>query len=154
ASGGAAIAVLARELGVSLHVVDAGTLAETDMACVFVDKPRRGTRDFAVEPAMTMDELAFAFGAGHRAALRAIGAGADLLLLGEMGIGNTSAAAAIAPALLGKRASDLVGAGTGLDAEGMGRKARIIDAALTLHGLDAGGPSPTDVLARVGGLEI
>jgi nicotinate-nucleotide--dimethylbenzimidazole phosphoribosyltransferase len=154
AGGGAAIAVLARELGVPLHVVDAGTLAEAEIAGVAVDKPRRGTRDFSREPAMTMDEVAFAIAAGRRAALRATGEDADLLILGEMGIGNTTAAAAIASALLGARAADLVGAGTGLDAEGMRRKARVIDAALSRHGLDGGSPAPLAVLACVGGLEI
>src|ERR1700754_523114 len=69
-------------------------------------------------------------------------------------IAATLLRAAIAAALLGARASDLVGAGTGLDAQGISHKARVIDAALAMHGLDAGGPAPLLVLARVGGLEI
>ncbi|MBZ0208595.1 MAG: nicotinate-nucleotide--dimethylbenzimidazole phosphoribosyltransferase [Hyphomicrobium sp.] len=154
ASGGAAIAVLARELGVSLTVVDAGTLAASDISGVTTDKPRRGTRDFSREPAMTSEEVGFALAAGRRAVQRAIGEGADLVVLGEMGIGNTTAAAAIATALLGARAQDLVGAGTGLDSEGMSRKARVIDVALSKHGLDAGAPSALSVLTCVGGLEI
>ena len=79
--------------------------------------------------------------------------GADLLILGEMGIGNTTAAAAIAAALLGARADDLVGAGTGLDADGISHKAQVIAAALGKHGLDASS-APLHVLACVGGLEI
>jgi nicotinate-nucleotide--dimethylbenzimidazole phosphoribosyltransferase len=154
AGGGAAVAVLARELGVSLTVVDAGTLAAADISGVITDKPRRGTRDFSRESAMTREELAFAVAAGRRAVQRATGDGADLVVLGEMGIGNTSAAAAIAAALLGARALDMVGAGTGLDAAGMSRKAHVIEAALSTHRLDAGNPSAVEVLRCVGGLEI
>jgi len=154
AGGGAAIAVLARELGVALTVVDAGTLADADIAGVTVDKPRRGTRDFSREPAMTAEELSHALAAGRRAVALATMNGADLLILGEMGIGNTTAAAAIASALLGARAQDIVGAGTGLDEGAIGRKGRIIDAALSLHGLDRADPPALAVMQCVGGLEI
>lgn len=154
ADGGAAIAVLARSLGVKLHVVDAGSLAQHDVPGVTTDKPRRGTRDFSREPALTGEEVAFALIAGRRALERARAGGADLVILGEMGIGNTTSAAAIAAALLGVRASDVVGAGTGLDAAGMSRKAKVIDAALETHGLSAGGASAAQVLRCVGGLEI
>ena len=154
AAGGAAIAVLARELGLSLHVVDVGTLAEEPVAGVVTDKPRRGTRDFSDTPAMTTADLDFALAAGQRAIKRAVEPKADIVILGEMGIGNTTAAAAIAAALLGARAIDLVGAGTGLNAAGMSRKARVIESALSLHGLDEGPAEPLTVLASVGGLEI
>ena len=152
AGGGAAIAVLARALGSSLSVVDAGTLATAAIAGVTADKPRLGTRDFSREPAMTGDELSFALAAGRRAMRRATTGGADLVILGEMGIGNTTAAAAIAAALLGASVDDLVGAGTGLDAEGVSRKARAIALALDKHRLEAA--APLSILATVGGLEI
>lgn len=152
AGGGAAISVLARELGVPLTVIDAGTLSPSDIPGVTTDKPRRGTADFSQEPAMAGEELSFSLAAGRRAVLRATQGGADLVILGEMGIGNTTAAAAIAAALLGARAADLVGAGTGLDADGMNHKARVIETALAKHGLDAA--NPLQVLACVGGLEI
>jgi nicotinate-nucleotide--dimethylbenzimidazole phosphoribosyltransferase len=154
ADGGAAIAVLARALGTKLHVVDAGTLADHDVPGVTTDKPRRGTRDFSREAALSADELAFALGAGRRALERARAGGADLVILGEMGIGNTTSAAAIAAGLLAMRAGDVVGAGTGLDAAGVRRKAEVIDAALGMHGLGAGTASATQVLLCVGGLEI
>lgn len=154
ANGGAAICVLARELDVPLEVIDAGTLSPSEIAGVVADKPCRGTRDFSREPAMTADEALFAFGAGRRAVARAAANGADLLILGEMGIGNTSAAAAIASALLGRAPQEVVGAGTGLDAGGMVHKARVIAAALKLHGLNEPGAPPLEVMARVGGLEI
>lgn len=154
ARGGAAISVLARELGAGLDVVDVGTLADEAVAGVVTDKQRSGTRDFSLEPAMTREELEFAFWAGKRAVLRAAEQGVDVVILGEMGIGNTTSAAAIAAALLGARAGDVVGAGTGLTAEGMGHKASVIDAALKLHDLDSGPPPVRGVLSGVGGLEI
>jgi nicotinate-nucleotide--dimethylbenzimidazole phosphoribosyltransferase len=154
ARGGAAICVLARELGVPLEVVDAGTLGETDIPGVIVDKPAQGTRDFAVGPAMTSEEALFALGAGRRAVERAKASRPDLVILGEMGIGNTTSAAAVAAALLARPPRELVGAGTGLDAAGIAKKANVIAAALALHRLASGSVSPFEALARVGGLEI
>ncbi len=151
ASGGAAVAVLARELGVPLTVVDAGTLATQPIAGTVVDKPRHGTRDFTVEPAMTDEELSAALAAGHRAIETA--GPADLVLFGEMGIGNTTSAAAVAAALLGKAPAEIAGAGTGLDASGIAHKVKVIETGLALHGLGASS-DPRRVLACVGGLEI
>lgn len=158
ARGGAAIAVLARELGSPLHVVDAGTLAADPVDGVVTDKPALGTRDFTAGPAMSAAELEFAFDCGRRAVARVTAGGADMLLLGEMGIGNTTTAAAIACALTGAAPAAIVGDGTGVDAAGRARKAAVIAEALALHGLDASaGASGADarrVLAAVGGLEI
>ena len=78
AGGGAAIAVLARELGASLSVIDAGTLAPAPLAGVTTDKPRLGTRDFSQEPAMTAEELSFALAAGQRAIGRATATAAPI----------------------------------------------------------------------------
>ena len=152
ASGGAAISVLARELDVPLDVVDAGTLADAPMPGVICDKPRRGTRDFSVERALEPSELAFAIDCGRRAVTRAAMREPDLLLFGEMGIGNTTSAAAIATALLNTTAETMAGAGTGLDAAGRERKARLIDAAIARHAI--AGASPETILCAVGGLEI
>jgi nicotinate-nucleotide--dimethylbenzimidazole phosphoribosyltransferase len=152
AAGGAAISVLARELGSSLEVVDAGTLAEAPIADIVTDKPRCGSRDFSQQAALEPAEVAFAFDCGRRAVARAAEARPDLLILGEMGIGNTTSAAAIAAALLGIDAADIAGVGTGLDAAGRERKSRIIAAALSHHSL-AGAAAET-VLCAVGGLEI
>jgi nicotinate-nucleotide--dimethylbenzimidazole phosphoribosyltransferase len=152
ASGGAAISVLARELDVPLDVVDAGTLADAPMPGVICDKPRRGTRDFSVERALEPSELAFAIDCGRRAVTRAAMREPDLLIFGEMGIGNTTSAAAIATALLNTTAETMAGAGTGLDAAGRERKARLIDAAIARHAI--AGASPETILCAVGGLEI
>lgn len=152
AGGGAAISVLARELGCSLEIVDAGTLAEAPLPGVVVDKPRRGTRDFSREAAMAPNELAFALDCGQRTVARAVSSDPDLLIFGEMGIANTTSAAAIAAALLGTGAQEVAGLGTGLDAAGRAHKAGIIDSALVHHGLV--GASPEKILCTVGGLEI
>ena len=154
ASGGAAISVLARKLNARLEVIDAGTLATSKIAGVVTDKPCHGTRDFATVPAMTDEQFAFALNAGRRAVERAQDRGTDLLIFGEMGIGNTTSAAAVAAALLGKASADLVGAGTGLDSDGIRHKARVIDTALDLHSLKAAGVPAAEVLSKVGGLEI
>ncbi|MGY8668637.1 nicotinate-nucleotide--dimethylbenzimidazole phosphoribosyltransferase [Bradyrhizobium sp. UFLA05-109] len=154
AAGGAAISVLARELGSSLEVVDAGTLAPSPVPGIITDKPRCGTRDFSAEAAIEPVELVFAFECGQRAVVRAAEGQPDLLILGEMGIGNTTASAAIAASLLGVGADEIAGSGTGVDAAGRARKARVIDTALARHGLTKAGASAEEVLRTVGGLEI
>lgn len=152
ASGGAAIAVLARELQCDLTIVDAGTLAAAGMCDgIVTDKPRAGTRDFTHERAMTSAEAGFALGAGQRAVARIANA-ADVLLLGEMGIGNTTSAAAIVAALTGRPASEVTGRGTGIDEVGLSHKAGVIAAALERHGIVHA--NPMSVLEAVGGLEI
>ena len=152
ASGGAAISVLARELGSSLEVVDAGTLAQSPLPGIVTNKPRYGSRDFSKEAALTPTEVAFALECGKRAVLRA--GDADVLIFGEMGIGNTTASSAIAAALLAVGAEQVAGTGTGVDAKGRALKVRVIDEALALHGLTRSGASVEGVLCAVGGLEI
>jgi nicotinate-nucleotide--dimethylbenzimidazole phosphoribosyltransferase len=152
ASGGAAISVLARELGSGLEVVDAGTLASSPIPGIVIDKPRHGSRDFSHEPALTPADVAFALECGKRAVLRA--GAPDVLIFGEMGIGNTTASAAIASALLGLGAEQTAGSGTGVDARGRALKVKVIDQALARHGLMRREVSVEDVLCAVGGLEI
>jgi nicotinate-nucleotide--dimethylbenzimidazole phosphoribosyltransferase len=154
AAGGAAISVLARELGSRLDVVDAGTLAEAPMPGIVTDKPRRGSRDFSRELALDAGDAAFAFDCGQRAVGRAAATEPDILIFGEMGIGNTTSAAAVATALLGADPDAMTGSGTGLGVAGRERKARIIAGALDLHGLVAADASPEQILCAVGGLEI
>ncbi len=134
--------------------VDAGTLAESPLPGIVTDKPRRGSRDFSREAALEASEVAFAFNCGRRAVARASGQKPDLLILGEMGIGNTTTAATIAAALLGAGADLMAGSGTGLDAAGRERKAQVIASALSYHGLGKAGAHPELVMCAVGGLEI
>jgi|SRR5579871_752805 len=152
AAGGAAVSVLAHELGSTLEVVDAGTLAQTPIPGIITDKPRHGSRDFSLEAALTPAEVAFALECGKRAVLRA--KAADILIFGEMGIGNTTASSAIAAALLGVGAEQTAGSGTGVDAKGRALKARVIDQAIARHGLMQPGSPTESVLCAVGGLEI
>lgn len=152
-TGGAAISVLSRSLGLPLEIVDAGTLADP-MDGIVVDKPCKGSADFTTAPAMTQEQLEHALGCGQRAVNRT--ADADLLIFGEMGIGNTSAASAIASVLLGRTPEELVGPGAGLDAEALAHKVHVVERAIDLHRSDiAGAASPAlESLRRVGGLEI
>ena len=160
AAGGAAINVLARAAGARLVVVDVGVAGEplpgdagTGGGAQVIDaRIAPGTRDFSLEPAMTADEALAALDVGRRIVDDLAAQGCDLLAVGEMGIGNTTASSAIVAALTRSRAMAVTGRGTGLDAAGVEHKAAVIDAALALHALDP--DRPLDVLAAVGGLEI
>ncbi len=153
ARGGAAIAVLARELGASLEVINLGTVTDPGpLDGVLAAMLGPGTANFTRMPAMTADQLARAFGIGRQAAERAAMQGADLLVGGEMGIGNTTAATAIACALLDLPVDSLVGPGTGLDPAGIGRKADTIRRALARHREAL--REPLEILRCLGGFEI
>ncbi|MBB4199677.1 nicotinate-nucleotide--dimethylbenzimidazole phosphoribosyltransferase [Rhodoblastus sphagnicola] len=106
------------------------------------------TKDFCEAPAMDARECAATVAFG----MEAIAGGADLLVLGEMGIGNTTSAAAIYHALYGGAASDWVGRGTGLDDAGLKRKVSAVERAVALHKPDL--TDPWEVLRRLGGREI
>ncbi|WP_028028904.1 nicotinate-nucleotide--dimethylbenzimidazole phosphoribosyltransferase [Gemmobacter nectariphilus] len=131
-AGGAAINQLARSFGASMSVVP-----------LDLDRP---TMDFTQGPAMTEADCAAALSAGWDA----VDPAADLLVVGEMGIGNTTSAAAIALALMGGTAQDWTGRGTGLDDAGLARKADVVARGLALHA-DA---DPLEVLRRLGGREL
>ena len=151
--GGAAINALARAGNIELKVVDVGVLAPLGaMEGLISRRAAAGTRNFCQEPAMTEAEMFAALETGIEMAAGAAQDGCDLLGFGEMGIGNTTSAAAVAAALTGERAENVVGRGTGVDDEGLGRKRRAIERALTLHASRLG--SALGILACVGGLEI
>lgn len=154
ASGGAAISVLARDLGCELEVVDSGSLAKAPIFGIVTDKPCCGSRDFSQQPALDPKDVCFAVACGARAVQRARALKPDLLILGEMGIGNTTSSAAIAAGLLGLPAESISGNGTGIDASVRARKAAIIDAALERYGIRGAAPSAEAALQAVGGLEI
>lgn len=152
-SGGAAISVLARQLGASLEVVDLGTVTPSlDLPGVRHLNLGPGTANFAQGPAMTVSQGEQALHAGRDSVLRAVAAGTQLFIGGEMGIGNTTAASALACALLDCPVAHLVGPGTGLDAAGVSRKAQVIERALALHA--AQGHDPLQTLFNLGGFEI
>jgi nicotinate-nucleotide--dimethylbenzimidazole phosphoribosyltransferase len=153
ARGGAAVTVLARVLGAELEVVDVGTLRDPGpLPGVVSHRAGEGSANLAQEAAMTPAQLTTALEAGHHAVMRARAAGAELFIGGEMGIGNTTAAAALACALLDASPAALAGPGTGLDAAGVARKTRVIERALALHGAPLA--DPVEALRRLGGFEI
>jgi nicotinate-nucleotide--dimethylbenzimidazole phosphoribosyltransferase len=113
---------------------------------------RRGTADMTVGPAMARDEALAAMAVGLRVGREAIADGCDVLAVGEMGIGNTTAASAVTAVLAGVDAADVTGRGTGLDDAGVERKVAAIRTAIAVNAPDRA--DPIDVLAAVGGLEI
>ncbi len=153
ANGGAAICALARQINARFEVIDVGVAGDTSaLGGVLQDKYCAGSANFLQQPAMTADQLAAALAAGQRAALRARQAGADCFIGGEMGIGNTTSAAALACVWLDAAPTHLAGPGTGLNAAGVRHKAAVIDQALQRHA--AALNTPLTTLAALGGLEI
>ncbi|WP_130905261.1 nicotinate-nucleotide--dimethylbenzimidazole phosphoribosyltransferase [Pseudomonas sp. Sample_22] len=152
-NGGAAISVLARQLGASLEVVDLGTVTPSlNLPNVRHLNIGPGTANFVQGPAMTQAQGELALQAGRDSVLRAITTGAQLFIGGEMGIGNTTAASALACALLDCPVMHLTGPGTGLNAEGVSHKAQVIERALTLHAAQRGDALLT--LFNLGGFEV
>ncbi|MER2101812.1 MAG: nicotinate-nucleotide--dimethylbenzimidazole phosphoribosyltransferase [Pseudomonas atacamensis] len=152
-SGGAAISVLARQLGAQLEVVDLGTVNPTlNLPGVRHLNIGAGTANFAQGAAMTQAQGESALQAGRDSVLRAKAAGTQLFIGGEMGIGNTTAASALACALLDCPVAHLTGPGTGLNAAGVSHKAQVIERALALHAAQRGDALQT--LFNVGGFEI
>lgn len=150
ASGGAAISVLSRLVGAELVVVDAGVREALDDARVRSIRIGAGTASAAHGPAMSREQALAALQAGVLLA-RELAGRVDIVALGDMGIGNTTAAGALHAALLRVPAAQVCGPGTGLDQEGVRRKAAVIERALAANGpLD----DPVDVLAALGGFEI
>jgi nicotinate-nucleotide--dimethylbenzimidazole phosphoribosyltransferase len=151
-AGGAAVNALARQVGVSVTVVDVGVLAELPAAPGLIQaKVRAGTRDMTKEPAMTRAETIAALEVGISAAHKLLDGGARLLLTGDMGIANTTASAALICAFTGRDPGVVTGYGTGIDAPTHLRKIDVIRRALDLHRPDPG--DPVGVLSSVGGLE-
>jgi nicotinate-nucleotide--dimethylbenzimidazole phosphoribosyltransferase len=155
-AGGAAINVLTKAAGAKVLVLDAGV---NDASAPLPQHPGLlrlsqgpGTADFSQGPAMTRAQAEACVEAGREAVRRLAAEGLGLLAIGEMGIGNTSAASAICAAVLELPMDQVTGRGTGLDAEGWQRKVMVLEKALALHKPD--GRDAWDVLMKVGGFEI
>jgi len=174
AGGGAAINAFATTVGATMTVVDVGIAGDLsgllpatpfravedaagdvpggpEPVVVLDRRVRSGTGSIAREPAMARSEAIAALEVGIRQATAAIDAGADLLVGGDMGIGNTTPSAALIAWATGRPSDDLVGRGAGLPDAGLDRKRALVRAALTRVG---GVEDPLDVLAGIGGLEI
>ena len=151
ARGGAAISVLAQEWKARLEVINVGTVQPLEELPGVLDaRVGSGTANFIHESAMTGSELQDALSAGRDAAERAAIGGANVFIGGEMGIGNTASATAVACSLLNVPAARLTGPGTGLEAAGVDHKAQVIEKGLARHRTD----QPLAALQRLGGFEI
>ncbi|RJF98092.1 nicotinate-nucleotide--dimethylbenzimidazole phosphoribosyltransferase [Noviherbaspirillum saxi] len=146
---GAAINVFARQNGCALHVVDAGVNHDFGIRDGLLDrKIGRGTRNFAQQPAMSHDECMLAIERGAALVGRLDG---NVIGFGEMGIGNTTAAAALMHKMTGAPLSQCVGAGAGLSADGVAHKLQVLERAVALH---EHASEAIDVLTTFGGYEI
>jgi len=151
AAGGAAISVMCRNAGIDYVVVDMGVKSDLiDMPNFIRRKVNYGTKNFSRGPAMTEEETMEALEQGFNLAEQAK---ADILGIGEMGIGNTSSASAIYGLVLGLDAETTVGAGTGSSGEFLERKIRAVQKGIDLH-RETAGDDPFKILSRVGGYEI
>ncbi|CAI2719345.1 nicotinate-nucleotide--dimethylbenzimidazole phosphoribosyltransferase [Nitrospina watsonii] len=151
--GGAAINVLARHAGAEVTVIDMGVNHNFDRQLPLLHKKiTKGTGNLRRGPAMTREQAEAALTVGVELATQAQRDGIDLIGTGDMGIGNTTASAAILSVLSGHAPEAITGHGTGIDAATRRHKVAVIEDALRLHQLDP--TDPIDVLAKVGGFEI
>ncbi|MBY0219268.1 nicotinate-nucleotide--dimethylbenzimidazole phosphoribosyltransferase [Paenibacillus illinoisensis] len=151
-AGGAAVNVLARHAGADVICVDIGVNADLEHPDLVSRKVRKGTANMAQGAAMSRDEAIQAILAGAEVVATQVAKGTQLFVTGEMGIGNTTASAAVMCALTGTAPTSAVGRGTGMDDAGLQRKAAVVSRALSVNAPDA--DDALDVLGKVGGLEI
>jgi len=150
AAGGAAVSVLAKAVGAEVLVADLGVRAPVDHSAVLDRNVVRGTADASVRAAMDVEAVERAVMEGARL-VRDVVPYTRLIAIGEMGIGNSTAASGITAALLGLPVADVVGPGTGVDAAGLDRKRHALHRAM--ERLD-GDVAPLRVLSEMGGAEI
>ncbi|HEV2368960.1 MAG TPA: nicotinate-nucleotide--dimethylbenzimidazole phosphoribosyltransferase [Acidimicrobiales bacterium] len=152
-AGGAAINALARQTGARVLVVDVGVAAELDAGDgLLIRKVRGGTADLSAGPAMSRDEAQQALDVGVEVAERLVGQGARCLITGDMGIGNTTASAALIAYVTGRPADEVTGRGTGIDDEMWRHKVTVVAGAVARARATPG--DVVEALAEVGGLEI
>jgi nicotinate-nucleotide--dimethylbenzimidazole phosphoribosyltransferase len=152
-NGGAAINVLARFIGARVVVVDMGVIGgfepHPDLVCKMVDF---GTRDMTNNSAMTRQQALDAIEGGIEVVEAEVARGLDIVGVGDMGIGNTTASSAICAAITGESVEKVTGRGEGLGSEQLAHKAKVIHKVLELNKPDRS--DPVDVLSKVGGFEI
>ncbi len=152
--GGAAVSALARQAGADVKIVDAGVANPIpgDTSELVDLKLTNGTQNFALGPAMPREHAVEIFNRGIKLALELAEQGADLIAVGEMGIGNTTAASAITSVMLNESPKTVTGHGTGIDEVTRLKKAYVVSRAITQNKPDA--DDPIGVLSLVGGYEI
>jgi nicotinate-nucleotide--dimethylbenzimidazole phosphoribosyltransferase len=153
--GGAAINVLARQVGAAVHVVDVGVASDLSrLQGIRHCNVRHGTDDLATGPAMTTEDACAALQIGAHTAGDLVREGHDLLVTGERGIGNTTAAAALVAAITDADPSTVTGRGTGIDDAMLEHKVEVVEAATARAIARTPRHDPVSVLAEIGGLEI
>lgn len=148
----ASTSIMAQVAGVDLFPVDIGMAVDVPSVTKSEQKILYGTRNFAVEPAMTREEAWRAVQVGISLVQELKEKGYEILATGEMGIGNTTTSSAVVAVLTGKPVEQVTGKGAGLTSEGLERKIRVIQDAIALHRPDP--QDALDVLSKVGGLDI
>ncbi len=151
--GGAAINVISRQIGARVVVVDIGVAGTSSPFPGIVNrKIAPGTQNMCRGPAMTPEQAAQSVEAGIEVVSSEIKQGLDIVATGDMGIGNTTASAAICAVITGKSPEEVTGRGTGLDDKGLQHKIAMIERAIAFNKPDPA--NALDVLAKVGGFEI
>ena len=151
--GGAAINVLAKQASATLSIIDVGVLLDTQsIQGITHAKVCAGTTNLKIEPAMTTDECTQAIQVGRKEAKKAINNGANILIAGDMGIGNTTASACLICLFTQQKPENIVGRGTGIDAKTQTHKVGVVQQALKR--IKNQGIKAEAYLAQVGGLEI
>ncbi len=151
-NGGAAINVFSKQIGAMLKIIDIGVAAEIEHQELVNEKVRYGTANFLHEDAMSREEAEQAIHIGYVQGVNMIRQGAESLIVGEMGIGNTTTSSTILAVLSNKNINCLIGYGTGISCEQLLHKERVIEQALINR--KPSSSDPIDILAKVGGLEI
>jgi len=152
AEGTSNVNIFARQVGADVEVYDTGMVDDLDIEGLIVQKRANGTRNLSKEPAMTKEQLTFALEAGINAAQKAKEDGIQIVVIGEMGIGNTTTSAAVASILLNQDPHLMTGRGSGLSDEGLKRKIHVIEQCIEVNKPDP--KDPLDVLAKAGGFDI
>ncbi len=152
AEGRSSVSPMAALADCRVTPVDVGMLDFPGHPGVLSRRVRSGTADISLGPAMDREKCLAAMEAGAALAKHCAGDGADILLIGEMGIGNTTTAAAVVSVLLGLDPAVVTGRGAGLSDEGLSRKRAVIEQAIAVNRPDP--DNPVDVLAKVGGLDL
>lgn len=146
------VCLMAKEIGIDIYPVNIGMKYDIDMPGIKNDVVKKGTNDFYEEPAMSFEEMEKAIAVGKNVLCKVVKLGAKSVLLGEMGIGNTTTSSAVIASLLKLDATEVTGRGAGLDDDGLKTKVRIINESIKKYNLYEA--DAKEVLRCVGGFDI
>lgn len=152
AKGESNINIIARTFGAEVFAYDVGIARDVDCAALIRRKTAYGTGNIAAEPAMTVKQAESAVTVGLDAVKELSERGVRIIVTGEMGIGNTTTAAAVSAVLLGLSPSEVTGRGAGLDSAGLERKISAVERAIALHKPSA--DRPIELISKIGGFDI